>query len=82
MTDTTIEARIRAVIIDSLGVDEDKVTPDARIIDDLGADSIDMAQLVIDLEDTFTVEITDDEWTEVKTVADAVKVVSQHMADG
>jgi acyl carrier protein len=56
-----LEARIRALVADQLGVNSAEVTPDASILDDLGADSLDVVELVMSLEDTFDIEVPDEE---------------------
>ena len=61
--------------MDQLEVDEDKVTPEASIIDDLGADSLDVVDLVMALEDEFEIKIPDEDVENVKTVNDIVKII-------
>lgn len=67
--------KVKEIIVDQLDVDEDKVTMDASIIDDLGADSLDIVDMVMTLEEEFDVKISDDEVENVKTVGDIVKII-------
>ncbi|MGL4819279.1 MAG: acyl carrier protein [Bacilli bacterium] len=68
--------RVRSIIVDRLGVDEATVTLEARFIEDLGADSLDVVELVMQLEDEFKLEIGDDEAEKIKTVGDAVTYIN------
>ena len=67
--------KVKDIIVDRLGVDAEKVTPEASFKDDLGADSLDIAELVIELEDEFDMEIPDEEAEKINTVGDAVKYI-------
>ncbi len=67
--------KVKEIIVDQLEVDEDKVTPEASIIDDLGADSLDVVDLVMALEDEFEIKIPDEDVENVKTVNDIVKII-------
>ncbi len=67
--------KVRGVIVDQLGVDEDVVTEDASFIDDLGADSLDIVELVMALEEEFGISIPDEEAESIKTVGDAVSYI-------
>ncbi len=67
--------KVKDIIVDQLDVDEDKVTMEASIIDDLGADSLDIVDMVMTLEEEFDVKISDDEVENVKTVGDIVKII-------
>jgi len=69
--------RIKKIIIDQLGVDEDQVTPDASITDDLGADSLDRVELVMAIEQEFNVEISDEEAEKIETVQDTVDYIKK-----
>ena len=73
MTDTL--DKIKEIVIDKLGVDEAKVTPEAKFIDDLGADSLDTVELVMAFEEEFGSEISDSEAEKILTVGDAVKFI-------
>ena len=67
--------RVKAVIVDQLGADESAVTPEASFVDDLGADSLDVVQIVMQLEDIFGIEIPDDAIENIVTVGDAVEQI-------
>lgn len=71
---STLE-RITKIVVDRLGVDESKVTLDASFKDDLGADSLDVVELVMELEDEFDMEISDEEAEKIVTVGDAVNYI-------
>ena len=70
--------KVRAIICDQLELDEDVVTLDAVLLEDLGADSIDLADLVMTLEDEFDMEISDEELENIRTVADIVKFIEEN----
>lgn len=67
--------KVKAIIVDQLDVEEDKVTLEASITEDLGADSLDIVDLVMSFEDEFGIEIPDDQVENVKTVGDIVKLI-------
>lgn len=67
--------RVKAIIVDNLDVEEDKVTLDASFRDDLEADSLDVVELVMELEDEFDMEIADEEAEKINTVGDAVDYI-------
>lgn len=67
--------KVKEIIVERLGVDADKVTPEASFKDDLGADSLDIAELVMELEDEFGMEIPDEEAEKINTVGDAVTYI-------
>lgn len=67
--------RVKAIIVERLGVDEEKVTPTASFKDDLGADSLDVVELVMELEDEFDMEIADEDAEKIATVGDAVTYI-------
>jgi acyl carrier protein len=67
--------KVKEIIVDRLGVDAEKVTPEASFKDDLGADSLDIAELVMELEDEFGMEIPDEEAEKINTVGDAVSYI-------
>ena len=69
--------KVRSIIVDQLDVDEDKVKMEASIADDLGADSLDIVDLVMSLEEEFDIEIPDDQVENVKTVGDIVKLIEE-----
>jgi acyl carrier protein len=68
--------RVTKIIIDRLGVEESKVTLEASFKDDLGADSLDVVELVMELEDEFDMEISDDDAEKIVTVGDAVNYIN------
>ncbi|KYD29619.1 hypothetical protein B4110_1189 [Parageobacillus toebii] len=71
--------RVTKIIVDRLGVEESQVTLDASFKDDLGADSLDIVELVMELEDEFNMEISDEEAEKIVTVGDAVNYIKSHM---
>jgi acyl carrier protein len=70
--------RVKKIVVEHLGVEEDKVTPDASFIDDLGADSLDIVELVMAFEEEFGVEIPDDAAEKINTVGDANRYIEEH----
>jgi acyl carrier protein len=73
-----IEAKVKKIIVEQLGVDEAEVVPDAKFIDDLGADSLDTVELVMALEEEFGVEIPDEDAEKITTVKDALAYITTH----
>jgi len=71
-------ADIKEIIVDLLGVDDDKVTPEASFRDDLEADSLDLVELIMAFEDKFGAEISDENAQKITTVGEAVKYVDSH----
>jgi acyl carrier protein len=76
MSDTA--EKVKKIVVEHLGVDEAKVTPEASFIDDLGADSLDTVELVMAFEEAFGVEIPDDAAEKITTVNDAIKYIDEH----
>ena len=74
MSDTA--DRVKKIVVEHLGVEADKVTEDASFIDDLGADSLDIVELVMAFEEEFAIDIPDDDVTNLKTVQDAVDYIA------
>jgi acyl carrier protein len=70
MSDQTLEERIKAIIIDELGVDEAEITPSARFSEDLGADSLDCVELLMACEEEFNIEVPDEDAEKIATVRD------------
>lgn len=70
--------KVKEIIIDLLGVDAEKVVPEARFREDLEADSLDLVELIMKFEDEFKGEISDEDAQSIKTVDDAVKYLEQH----
>lgn len=71
---------VREVIVDKLGVDAEKVVPEARFIEDLGADSLDTVELIMGLEDKFGLEISDEDAEKIRTVQDAINFIQSKQA--
>ncbi|MGI8942725.1 MAG: acyl carrier protein [Qipengyuania sp.] len=76
MSDTA--DRVQKIVVEHLGVEADKVTQDASFIDDLGADSLEIVELVMAFEEEFGVEIPDDAAENITTVGDATKYIEEH----
>jgi acyl carrier protein len=76
---TEIEARVRKVLAEQLAVDEVQVVPDARFAEDLNADSLDLVEAVLALEEEWNIEIPEEEMDGVKTVGQAVELVAQKL---
>lgn len=72
MDKATVESKVKALIVEALGVQEDEVLPAASFIEDLGADSLDIVELVMEIEKEFDLEISDDDAEKIETVQDAV----------
>jgi acyl carrier protein len=74
----SVEERVKQIIVEQLGVDEGEVTPSASFVDDLGADSLDTVELVMAFEESFGVEIPDEDAEKIATVKDAVEYIEKH----
>ncbi|HET7316977.1 MAG TPA: acyl carrier protein [Sphingomicrobium sp.] len=70
--------RVKKIVVEHLGVEPEKVTPEASFIDDLGADSLDIVELVMAFEEEFNVEIPDDAAEKITTVKDATDYINEH----
>ena len=70
--------RVKRIIVDRLGVEESQVAPESSFKDDLGADSLDVVELVMELEDEFDLEISDEDAEKISTVGDVVKYIEAH----
>lgn len=70
--------QVKAIIVDKLGVDEAKVVPTARFREDLGADSLDLVELIMEFEEKFGGEISDEEAQKINTVGEAVTFLDSH----
>ena len=70
-----ITTRVKAIIVDKLGVDENEVTPEATFTNDLGAGSLDTVELIMEFEKEFNIAIPDDQAEKIGTVADAIKYI-------
>ncbi|HEX3301637.1 MAG TPA: acyl carrier protein [Thermomicrobiales bacterium] len=74
----SVYERVRSIVSERLGVDEDKVTMDAEFIGDLNADSLDLVEVIMAMEQEFDTEIKDEDAENIRTVADAVKFIEEH----
>lgn len=73
-----VEERVKEIICEQLGVEEDEVTPNAKFIEDLGADSLDTVELVMAFEEEFDLEIPDEEAEKIVTVSDAITYIKEN----
>jgi acyl carrier protein len=76
---SSVEDKVKQIIVEQLGVDESEVTPTASFIDDLGADSLDTVELVMALEEGFGMEIPDEDAEKITTVKDAISYIEGHL---
>ncbi len=79
---SAIEDRVKSIIVEQLGVDEDEVTLNASFTDDLGADSLDIVELVMALEEEFSIEIPDEQAEKISRVREAVDYITQNAGSG
>lgn len=73
----SLEAKLKQIIVDELGVEESAVVPTAKFVEDLGADSLDLVEFIMAMEEAFEIEIPDKDAESIKTVADAIAYVQQ-----
>jgi acyl carrier protein len=73
-----ISARVKAIIVDKLGVDESEVLPEASFTNDLGADSLDTVELIMEVEKEFNIAIPDDQAENISTVGDAITYIEKN----
>ncbi len=73
------EERVKEIIVEQLGVDESEVKPEAKFIEDLGADSLDTVELVMALEEEYDIEIPDEEAEKIITVGNAINYIEEHV---
>ncbi|MBC7218344.1 MAG: acyl carrier protein [Atribacterota bacterium] len=73
-------SKVKEIIVDQLGVDEEDVTPDASFIDDLGADSLDIVELIMAFEEEFDIEIPDEDAEKITTVGEAVEYIESKLS--
>ena len=78
MADMSVEEKVKQIIVEELGVDEPEVTPNARFIEDLGADSLDTVELVMAFEEEFGIEIPDEDAEKITRVKEAVEYIESH----
>ena len=78
MAEKSIEQRVKDIIVEQLGVKPDQVTPEAKFIEDLGADSLDTVELIMALEEEFGIEVPDEQAEKLTTVGDVVKYIEEH----
>ena len=76
---SSVEDKVKQIIVEQLGVDESEVTPTASFIDDLNADSLDTVELVMALEEGFGMEIPDEDAEKITTVKDAINYIETHL---
>lgn len=74
----TITEKVKQMIVEQLGVSESEVKPEAKFIDDLGADSLDIVELIMALEDEYGIEIPDEDAEKIETVGDAIRYIEEH----
>ena len=76
-----IADKVKSIVVEQLGVAEDQVTPEAKFVEDLGADSLDQVELVMALEEAFSAEIPDEEAEKLTTVGDAIAKVAEKIGE-
>jgi acyl carrier protein len=77
----SIEERVKNIIVEQLGVNPEQVTPKARFIEDLGADSLDTVELVMAFEEEFNVEVPDEEAEKLQTVGDVIRYIEENLEE-
>jgi acyl carrier protein len=76
----SIEQRVKEIIVEQLGVNEGEVKPEAKFVDDLGADSLDLVELVMALEEEYNLEISDEDAEKILSVGDAINFIKGHVS--
>lgn len=74
----SVVENVKKIIVEQLGVEESQVTEDAKFVEDLGADSLDTVELVMALEEEFSIEIPDEDAEKIASVGDAIKYINEH----
>jgi acyl carrier protein len=82
MASPEMEERLRKIVVEQLGVDESKIVPSASFADDLNADSLDLVELIMSLEEEFGIEISDEDAEKILTVGDALNYLDEHLEEG
>ena len=77
---STVSEKVKSIIVEQLGVEADEVTPEASFTDDLGADSLDIVELVMAFEEEFGIEIPDEDAEKIGKVSEAISYIEQHAA--
>jgi len=75
----SVERRVIEIIVEQLGVSQEEVTPEASFIDDLGADSLDLVELIMAMEEEFGLEISDEDAEKILTVQDVINYIQEHV---
>jgi len=74
-----VESRLKEIVAEQLGISEDEIVPEASFIEDLGADSLDIVELIMALEEEFDIEISDEEAEKIQTVQDAINFIMENI---
>jgi len=74
----SVEKRVKSIIADQLGISDEQIKPESKFIEDLGADSLDIVELIMAMEEEFQTEIPDEEAEKIRTVGDAIGYVTNH----
>ncbi|MCG8346871.1 MAG: acyl carrier protein [Chloroflexales bacterium] len=82
MASPEMEERLRKIVVEQLGVEESKIVSSASFADDLNADSLDLVELIMSLEEEFGIEISDEDAEKILTVGDALNYLDEHLEDG
>ncbi len=77
-TEESVEEKVKEIIVKQMGANKDQVTPETSFINDLGADSLDTVQLVMEMEDAFDISIPDEDAEKMQTVGDAINFIKEH----
>ena len=76
----SLEQKVAEIIVEQLGVSPEEIAPEASFMDDLGADSLDIVELVMEFEETFDMNIPDEDAENIRTVGDVVKYIQEHQS--